>query len=351
MKTKAKFLKTLFLFVITITSCNKNNDSSDPIQINNIYGKWEVLSGEVLINDSKYIYINTDNTIVVQGEDNHGFRDEYKTNMTVTDIQITMSDWGTSIYNYTLEENELTLIPPYASPPIILQRTTGEYEVDNWIKSLSILDQGNVPWDRDIDIAFDGEYILGYFSDDRNILQINPEDFSIAGTIPTTDRINAVEIEKSNLPHRQLFIGGTGSGTFDSFLYSSNTLYYTSSPVGAYIQGIASIEPGQLWLNSHNEQKLYKYKSNGSLSTGEILETIDLDFQPNGMDYRDGYLYMVKNDKVYKCTTTSGLRAVETYSLKYHEIDGITFDGANFWLNAESNDEDGYKLIKVDLTL
>lgn len=351
MKTTVNLLKTLFFFVITITSCNKNDDSSDPLQPDDIYGKWEVISGEVLINDSKYIYINTDNTIIVQGEDNRGFRDEQKTNITVTDIQFTMSGFGTSIYNYTLEENELTLIPPYDSPPIILQRTTGDYEIDNWIKSLSILNQGNVPWDRDIDITFDGEYILGSFREDNNILQINPEDFSIAGTIPATNRITAIEIEKSDSPNRQLFLGGSGTGAFDSFLYSSNSLYYTSTPVGAYIMGIASIEPGQLWLNSHNEEKLYKYQSNGALSPGEILQTIDLDFQPQGMDYRNGYLYMVKNDKVYKCTTSSELRAVETFSLDYHEIDGITFDGVNFWLNATSNEEDSYKLIKVDLTL
>ncbi|MBD0777358.1 hypothetical protein HPE56_06105 [Maribacter sp. ANRC-HE7] len=351
MKTSTKFLKNLLLFawVVVLTSCNKDEASAEPEQTDGIYGKWEVVSGEILINDAKYIYINTDDTFIVQSEDNRGFRDDYKTNITVTDIQITISAWGTSIYNYTLEGNELTLIPPYDSPPILLRRIANDNEADNWIERLSILDQGNVPWGRDMDITFDGEFLLGYHGEDGNILQINPNDFSIAGTIPSTTRLSAVEIEKSDSSYRQLFLGGSGSGTFDSFLYSSNSLYYTSIPVGAYIRGIASIEPGQLWLNSHNEEKLYKYKSNGALSPGEILETIDLGFQPNGMDYRDGYLYMVKDNKIFKCTTSSGLRAVETYSLDYHEIDGITFDGTNFWLNAESYEEEGYKLIKVDL--
>ncbi|RKR15413.1 hypothetical protein CLV91_1499 [Maribacter vaceletii] len=356
MKTNTTFLRALFLFIIitVVTSCNKNDDSSEPIPTNSVFGKWEVTSGQMAMNDSKYVYINEDNTILILSEDDRGFRDSYTTNITITENQIILSgggQGGSSINNFTLEENKLTIIVPYDAPPAILERRTMDNEASNWIKPLSILSKGNVPWGRDVDITFDGEFILGYHSDDRNILQINPDDFSIAGTIPTTNYPNALEIEKSDSPHRQLFQGGSGNGTFDSYLYSSNSEYYTSEPLGAHMRGIASIEPGQLWVNSHNAEKLYKYKSNGALSPGEILQTIDLGFQPKGMDYRDGYLYMVKYDKVYKCTTTPDLRAVETYALKQHDIEGITFDGTNFWLNAESRENDGYELLKIDLTL
>lgn len=357
MKTKDTLLKAIFLLIlaVTITSCNKNDDSSEPIQPNSIYGKWEVVSGEIVIDDSKYVYINADNTIIILGENSRGFRNQRSTNITISDTQIIMSGVGgqgtSSINNYTLEGNKLIIKVPYDVPPVVLQKTTMDNESDNWIKSLFILDQGNAPWGRDNDIAFDGEFILGYFSDDSSILQIDPTNFSIAGSIPTTNYPRALDIEKMDSPLRQLFQGDSGDGTFDSHIYSSNSKYYTSIPLGSWIKGIASIEPGQLWINSHNEEKLYKYKSNGALSPGEILQTIDLEFQPKGMDYRDGYLYMVKNDKIYKCTTSPDLKAVETYSLKRHDIDGITFDGTNFWLNAESWEENGYKLIKVDLTL
>ena len=356
MKTKDTFFKGLFLFIlaITITSCNKDDNSPEPIQAKTIYGKWEVTSGEMAINDSKYVYINEDNTIHILSEDNRGFRDSYTTNITISENQIILSgggQGGSSINNYTLEENKLTIVLPYDAPPAILERRTMDNEASNWVTSLNILEQGNAPWGRDNDIAFDGEFILGYYSDESSILKIDPSNFSITSTIPTTNHPRAIDVEKSNSPHRQLFQGDSGNGTFDSYIYSSNSKYYTSIPLGPWIKGIASIEPELLWVNSHNEEKLYKYKSNGSLSPGEIVQTIDLDFQPRGMDYRDDYLYMVKYDKIYKCTTSPDLKAVETYSLKRHDIDGITFDGTNFWLNAESYDEDGYKLIKVDLTL
>ncbi len=357
MKTTVTFLRTLFILIMTvaITSCNKDDNSPEPMQQNSVYGKWEVTSGEVAINDSKFVYINSDNTVIILGEDARGFRNDLKTNITVTDSQITMSGAGGQgtplIINYSLEADKLIMNLPYNLPKVTLQRRAVDNDADNWITSLSILDQGNAPWGRDNDIAFDGEYILGYSSDDSSILQINPTNFSVAGSIPTTSYPRALDIEKTDSPYRQLFQGDSGDETFDSYIYSSNSKYYTSIPLGSWMKGIASIEPGQLWISSHNEEKLYRYKSNGALSPGEILQTIDLGFQPKGMDYRDGYLYMVKYDKIYKCTTSPDLRAVETYSLKQHDIDGITFDGNNFWLNAESWESDGYRLIKVDLTL
>ena len=145
---------------------------------------------------AKYVYINEDNTIEILSEDQLGFKRAERTNVTVSDL----------------------------------------------------------------DIAFDGTYLLGLNSNSYNIEQINPIDFNVEGIIPTTHSAYAVEIEKSDAADKQLFQSSNGSQIFHSYIYSSNTFNYTSLDLGAWIYGIASIVPGELWaaigpMNQYHREK------------------------------------------------------------------------------------------------
>jgi hypothetical protein len=178
---------------------------------------------------------------------------------------------------------------------------------------------------------------------------IDPVDFSVVETMPTTNSAYAVEIEKSETPQRQLFQSDNGYTKFKSYIYASNDLYYTSIELGAWISGIASVEPGYLWAASSNNSSLYYYKSNGALTPGEVLETIPLDFQPNGLDYQDGFLYVTERNRVHKCRTSPDFKAIETYKIADNNVYGIAYDGANFWLSTQTWGEVGYKLLKVEI--
>lgn len=316
-----------------------------------VYGQWEIIDGQLGVDKSKFIYLNEDNTINILSEDQMGFKRAYTSNITVTTDQITMSGefYGGSINNYTLENDVLTIIPSGEAEPTVLQKIDNGPNPTEWVKPLTILSEGEVPWDREIDIAFDGEYLLGYDENDRSILRINPSDFTIVDDIPTSRSAYAVEIEKSDSPTKQFFQSSNGSPNFFSYIYSSNSLYYTSEDLGSWIRGIASIEPGLLWASSSSEETLYHYKSNGSLSPGEILETIPLDIEPGGLDYRNGYLYITEGNYIHKCQTTPEFKALDTYEVKGHRIDGVTYDGSDFWLSVESWEENTHKLLKVDL--
>ena len=330
-------------------------DSGDNAQGEEIavFGQWEIMDGQLGVDASKFLYLNEDNTIDILSEDHMGFKRAYTTNITVTTDQITVSGefYGGTINNYILDNNILTIIPPGEAEPTVLQKIVNGPDPSEWVKSLSILNEGEVPWEREVDIAFDGEYLLGYDENEGSILKINPDDFSIVDNMTTSRSAYAVEIEKSDAPTRQLFQSSNGSPNFFSYIYSSNSLYYTSENLGSWIRGIASIEPGLLWASSSSMDALYHYKSNGSLSPGEILETIPLDIEPGGLDYRNGYLYITERNYIHKCQTTPEFKAVETYEVKGHGIHGVTHDGTNFWLSVESWEGNTYKLLKVDLPL
>ncbi|WP_291866690.1 hypothetical protein [Maribacter sp.] len=367
---KKQYHRSLFILSIIISlvaSCNPEDGedgamgaqgeqgpaSEDAITITPAaYGIWEVTS-EIGSDVAKYVYINEDNTLNILSEDQLGFKRAERTNVTVSVNQITTNGYYGSlngINNYEVDGDILTLTKSFDPNPVIMQRSSTAPNPSDWITELTILDEGNTTWDRAVDIAFDGTYLLGFNSHDRNIEQINPNNFSLEGVIPTTRSAYAVEIEKSDDPNRQLFQSDNGFRNYHSYIYSSNSFYYTSIDLGAWITGIASKVPGELWVASGNEQTLYHYFSHGSLSPGEILGTISLDFAPNGLDYRDGFLYVTEGNRVHKCQITPEFRAIETYELRNHNVSGITYDGTNFWL-ASTNTNNIQKLVKIDLSI
>jgi hypothetical protein len=148
-----------FMMALTIMGCSKDDGveiqpmpeptlAVEPIPEKEItvFGKWEVTSGRFVIDNSKYVYINEDNTIVILAEDAFGFKRDITTNISVSENQITLSDGevGSSINNYSIEDDTLTIIPPSGTTPILLERKTNDNEASNWIKSVPIINEGTV---------------------------------------------------------------------------------------------------------------------------------------------------------------------------------------------------------------
>lgn len=344
----------MILILMGVLSCSKDDGPAPQpvIEVATVFGQWQVVSGDFRGSGTRYVYVNEDNTIYFLAEDELGFRDDYRTNITVSENQVTLSSegqGGSPIYNYRLDGENLTIQLPYEAPDVQLKRTNSGPDADSWIRSLVPLDEGTAYWERDVDIAFDGRHILGYDHDSRDILKVDPEDFSVVDRMPSSHSANAVEIEKSDAATKQLFQSDNGGDTFYSYFYPSNALYYRSNELGAWIKGLASISPENLWVSSSNEQALYRYKSNGSLSPGEILETIPLSFQPEGLDYQNGFLYVTDSNKVFKCQTTPEFRVVETFDLSGNSISGIAFDGTYYWLSVTRWEDNTNRLIKVTL--
>jgi hypothetical protein len=223
---------------------------------------------------------------------------------------------------------------------------------DTWIQKLTIVSQGDAPWNVDADIAFNGSHILlGNGSEADNIGLINPETFLLDGEIITSQTAFAVEVEKFDVPDKYIFQSSNGSMQFKTYFEDSNTEAFTSIDLGSWIYGLASINSDQIWVSSGNEQSLYllNYMSSGVDQT--IEQTVTLDRTPYGMDYQDGFLYVCSRGNIYKCDVSSSFEVLETVTVEGYRAFGIAFDGTNFWINASSNDGGPNQLIKTSLTL
>ena len=343
-------LGVLFGLLFTALSCKKDDGPSAPLPepvAKTVFGQWELTSGTIVLPNSKYVHINENNTINILSEDELGFKREFNANISVTENQITLSaGFGSEIYNYDLNEDSLT-ITVSGGTEITLSRNASIPQADTWYKTLNVLDEGNAPWDGDVDIAYNGTQILyGVENGGGEIGLINPVTYALDGTIPTTRSAYAVEVEKYDSASRYIFQSSNGSSKFYAYIEATNNWAFDSEETGPWIQGLASIDSEKIWVSSGNEKALYLYRYDG---VDEILETINLAFQPDGLDYQDGYLYVADGRNMHKCQTTPTFKAIESYKLPDHNVYGIAFDGTNFWLSTYG--PSNYTLVKTDLSL
>ncbi|VAW14664.1 hypothetical protein MNBD_BACTEROID03-625 [hydrothermal vent metagenome] len=342
---------SILLVVLTAYSCGKKDEVVVAPEV--AFGKWELTGNSGYFfrenrKNEKYVHINTDNTIDVLSEDPLGFKRVKSKIVTVSDDQITISgsgEGGVVIYNYTLAED--TLILENASGKTIeLIRNNNIPEVSDWFEELTILSEGPAPWVEDVDIAYNGTHIVyGNGRESETIGLVNTDNFNLDGEITTTHNAFVVEVEKGDASDRSIFQGNDGRDTFYAYTENTNTFVFKSPELGAWIKGLASIDGENIWVSSGNEQQLYHY----NYSNQEIVQTIDLDFKPQGLDYQGGFLYVSDGAKIHKCQTSPTLKPVKSYGIKNHRIYGIAYDGTNFWISAWVNGS--YKLIKTDLTL
>ena len=343
-----RFIKSILipLVVLSAFSCGKKDE---PVKPETAFGKWEIItgSGEFFRENSKYVHINEDNTIDILSEDALGFKGNLSTIITVSDKQITVSTYGSRIYNYTLQEDKLVMTGAGGNT-IELKRNSSIPDPSSWVKELSILNAGDAPWEGSVDIAYNGIHIV--YGKDRNsdrIGLVNPNNFNLEGEITTTRSAYAVEVEKFDLPDKYIFQSSNGHSTFYAYYEDTNALAFESLNLGAWIKGMASIDDKTIWVSSSNENQLYYYNYNDI--PNQILQTVDVDFQPQGLDYQDGFLYVSDGARVHKCQTSPTFMALESYRIPNHQISGIAFDGANFWFSTSS--EGSNKLVKSNLTL
>lgn len=360
------FLIAFVIFTsVMFTNCKKDDDSPQPVIENTspeetteeetpeeeppkIDGTWAVSSSDYYgYENTSYFIINPDNTLTILNENEMGFRDLSNANYTHDEenSQITINyGFGSSLANYTLTEDELVLSFPDGSVTLNKNETIDDSQ---WVEELTILEEGDAPWTDSVDIAWNGSQILignGYEADDIGL--VNPETFALDGTITTTRSAYAVEIEKYEGSDRYFFQSHNGYSKFYIHGEADNAFIEESLDLGPWIYGLASMDEMRIWAASGNEDALYLY----NYSTDTIEQTIEIDdTRPYGLDYQDNHLYICANYKLYKCDVSDGLQVVNSYSIPNVRIFGVAYDGSNFWVYGERDNEG--KLIKVDLSI
>ncbi|RMB56735.1 hypothetical protein EAX61_13085 [Dokdonia sinensis] len=354
-------MKTLFkitgMFIVLLTlGCGGNDDdggTTPMMEDASIVGDWQRNSGTILGLELDYLLVNEDNTINILNEDALGFRDNTSGNYTATDEQVTVdfSFFGTNLVNYSVTETTLELRESNGNLSTYT-RVSDAPNVDSWITRITVLSQGDAPWDEDADIAFNGSHILlGNGYEAESIGLVNTETFALDGTITTTESAFAVEVEKFDVPDKYIFQSNNGFSGFTAFTEDTNTEIFTSLEMGAWIKGLASINSTHIWASSGNEDTLYLLSYNSSGTTQVIEQTIELDRDVQGLDYQSGFLYVCSNGNIYKCDASDSFQVVETITLEGYSVNGIAFDGTNFWVNARSRTGGPRQIIQTSLTL
>lgn len=384
MKNRFKTVMPNFIFnriltmvlISTVFACNKD-DSSEMENIpeeETIFGKWKIQEGFFSTEESKYVLINDDYSIDILSEDNMGFKRigqslKIESNDKIVPISRFSRDEN---YHYSLNNTMLTITRDDDGNTVTLLKDKNAPSTHDWVKTLSIIDQADAPWNRNVDIAYNGSMLLfpnGY--EEQNIGLINTNTLIMVDNWSTDINTYAVEIEKLE--------GGDGPVTFQALeneakinVYNTNnyTQIHNSKELGIVrelegisfvtspaITGIASVGNKTIWVSNSHSQQLFLYDYTG---LGTILSQESLSFTPYGLDFQSNYLYVSDGSRLHKCQTAPIFKAIESYKIPGHNIFGIAFDGENFWLNVQKlpeeesilgGSETDNKLMKVNLSL
>jgi hypothetical protein len=338
----------ILLLSITLFSCSSDDDNTN-LEQDPLLGKWEVSSGIFLESQPKYLIFNTDNTINFLMETGLGFKSNDKIGYTVSGSEININVQGFIPFEYKLDQNTLQIID--GATVLQLIKNDNAPSSEDWIEELSILGNGDAPWSGEVDIAFtyDKSKIVYGMNDAASYIPlIDPVSFTEVGQIATTNRATAVEIEKFEDPDRYLFQSNANSNEISVYKMDDG-IYQFNLEADQKISGMASVDSQYLWVASNKDEGSINLIN---VADNTIDQTIALGYyNVNGLDYQNGFLYIADGVYLHKCQTTPTFKTVATYGIPDFGIQGIAFDGSNFWASGFDEKENGYKLIKINLAL
>ncbi|MFK7811484.1 MAG: YncE family protein [Maribacter sp.] len=340
----------LFFILITAISCCKEeivikDSAEESFNENTVFGNWKIIGGYFTTADDTYVIFNDDNSIDILSEDNLGFRRIRSFLKVVPNNQIESTSRFVRLanYEYTLENNTLTLIDTETSSVISLKRISESPSTNDWIETLSIQERIDAPYNLNVDIGYDGNHILfANGSTNTAIARINPTNLDIASPIETATQTLTIETEKLGAGSNALvFLGLIDQPKFtakenisDASVFDSNDLgtIATFGLNGPAIRGIASAGDKKVWVANANTQELFLY----DYISGTILQTISLNVTPLGLDFQAGHLYIADGNYLHKCQTEDNFKVIKSYKIPKHSISGIAYDGTNFWTNTDA---------------
>lgn len=301
--------------------------SPDP----NIYTTWEVVSG---LPGTKYVIIKSDNSYFQLDSLEYGFKNLSSGMALITGSQI--SCFG--LYNYTISNDTLRLAS--SSGTAILKKNAGAPDETQWLLAASVVDSIASPianGDGRQDISFDGTNIL--WTADANVsgvYKINPSTHAITGSIPLSASYYYASV---NYASSNAWIS---NGTvIDKVNPATGAVISTSPPL------VVNIIPAMALVG----QDMWYCDWQGMLSTWDIVSnavTPRFQLDASGMEYVNGYLYVIAHGRMHKCQLSPFL-AVATYSLPSNSYHGLTHDGSHFWAVRYRASQNGYELVKFNI--
>ena len=323
--------------VAVLGGCSKDSSTSNPAGPGTttpaLSGSWTVINGA---NDRVHMVFKSDNT--------YAFLDKYAYGLRAVESGVYQVDGSTvdfgnsqqpSIFSFSIRNDTLTLYNP--QQVVVSYRNASAPSDTQWVKRAAILDSIIAPTRDPTDIAINGNTLwYGNTYDANHLYKIDLTNRTVDSSLTVSVSAWALEWDGTNL-----WASDDGSGSVYKINTTTGATTFTSKTMGAWIEGIAW-DGTALWCSSWNEESLYRYNP----ATDAVLTTLPLGGQPSGLAYAGGYLFVVVNGVINKCTPAP-FAVAAAYSLKGLDILGIAFDGANFWITGSSNTE--AKIYKVAL--
>ena len=325
---KATKYTFIILVLATFINCHKNDDDNS-IE-NPLLGKWEVTGGTFLESQPKYLIFNSDNTVNFLTEHSLGFKANENFAYTVSGSEIKINVQGFFPFEFVLEQNTLQIIH-------------GDSALE--------LSKGDTPYGGNVDIAFTFDktkIVYGMGNAATYIPLLDPATFTEVDYIETTKKAKVVEIENYGVPDRYLFQSDENSNLVSVYTINDGAFQFTIQ-VDNDISGMASVNSDFLWVVSNNSEGSINLVN---VADNTIDQSISLGFYNlYGMDYQNNYLYVTDGKYLHKCQTTPTFKAVISYEVPDFSLQGIAFDGTNFWASGFDDLESTYKLVKTNLSL
>ena len=337
---------TILLFLsVTLFNCNKDDDSNS-VQ-NQLLGKWEVTSGSIIESQPKYLIFNSNNTISFLFEHDLGFKNYENLEYTVSESLIEINFQGFFEFQYTLNQNSLSITDGFIT--LELTKINNGPSTGDWIQGLSVIREGNAPWNGEVDFAFTYDktkIVYGMNSTASYIPLIDPLNFNEVGQVATTNQARVVEVEKFEQPNRYLFQSNSNSNLISAYSMNNNFFQFNLD-LDNGITGMGSVNSNYLWVASNNNEGSINLVN---VADNIIEQSILLNFYNiKGMDFQNNYLYVTDGKYLHKCQTSPSFKSIKSYEISGFYIYGVAFDGTNFWVNGYNSPEGNYKLIKTNL--
>jgi hypothetical protein len=345
-----KYIKAILLVALAIsffTSCKKEEGPAGPEGPTGptgitttpnpaIYAKWEVVSG---LAGTKYAIIKSNNSFYQLDSAQYGFKALQSDLAFITSSQITIFY---STYNYSITNDTLRLTN--LNNNIILKKNANAPDETQWVIYISATDIINNPA-----IGGDGRQEIGF--DGTNILWSGNWNSS------TIYKINPITATSTTLSLAgNYYSAGVNYAAAAIWISNYNTMDKVNPSTGAIISTSPVLTSGSR-IVSHAliGQNMIYSDGNGNVSSWDIS---GINITPlfnhyfYGMEYVNGFLYLLEGDAVYKCQV-SPFQVMTSYyidsPLVGSNMGGITYDGSHFWVVGENNYTGEYKLVKLSI--
>ncbi len=246
---------------------------------------------------------------------------------------------NSALYNYDRSGDALTLSRPDSHIAATVADSAPAPE--EWVKPLAALETISISEvEQARDMTWDGTHLWVGNRGDQNLLyKIDLSAGAVVDTLEITQTVYATAWDGTNF-----WVSSNGSPMIFEIdpLTGSSTM--TSAAMGAWPYGIAW-DGSSLWVYSNNERTLYEYDPVGNT----VVDSVPLADSPGsgGLEYVDGRLYMALGGTIH-VVETDPFVVVGAYGLDGAYIDGITYDGTNFYVISQ-NDDEGVDIHRVEI--